>query len=228
METITEDHFSASESDTDLRPIRSESVTLPTSGQRGPVAHDRRAQIISVANDLFRDSGYRKTSVAEIGKAMGISTAYIYRFFKSKQSIGEAICANTLGQMGERLREVTTMELSPTKRFRLFMRTALTQSYELLVVEREVNEVVVEAVEGNWCTVAGYNAQMYSMLEHIIDEGRQKGEFEKKTPLDEVIDGLAELIVAYTDPGCVAKRSWKELEKGMHATTNLALRSLAI
>jgi AcrR family transcriptional regulator len=230
METTTENQFSSSESNASPRQDRheSEAVTLPTSGQRGPAAHDRRDQILSIANALFRKSGYRKTSVAEIGKEMGISKAYIYRFFKSKQAIGEAICAHTLEQMGEQLREVISQELSPTKRFRLFMLTALTLNYELLVNERSVNEVVVEAVEGNWCTVAGHYAQMYTMLERIIDEGRQKGEFEKKTPLDEVADALAELIVPYTNPGCLAKRPWSELEKGMRATTNLALRSLAI
>lgn len=189
--------------------------------------HDRRAQIIEVANNLFRHVGYRKTSVAEIGKALGISKAYIYRFFKSKQAIGEAICASTLEQLDGKLQAVLTLELSSTKRLRLFMRTALTLNYELLVVERKVNEVVVEAIEGGWCTVAGHNAQMYAMLEHIIDEGRQKGEFEKKTPLDEITDALAELIVPYTDSNCLAKRPWRELEKGMNAATNLALRSLA-
>lgn len=189
--------------------------------------HDRRAQIIEVANNLFRHAGYRKTSVAEIGKAMGISTAYIYRFFKSKQAIGEAICASTLEQLDGKLQAVLTLELSATKRLRLFMRTALTLNYELLVVERKVNEVVVEAIENGWCTVAGHNAQMYAMLEHIIDEGRHKGEFEKKTPLDEITDALAELILPYTDSNCLAKRPWSELEKGMNAATNLALRSLA-
>jgi AcrR family transcriptional regulator len=230
MERMTETYRSTPATSPEAGSTRddAESITLPTSGQRGPATHDRRSQIISVANDLFREFGYRKTSVAEIGKAMGISTAYIYRFFKSKQAIGEAICAHTLEQMDERLREILSLELSPTKRFRLFMSTALTLSYELLVVEREVNEVVVEAVEGDWCTVAGHHAQIYSMLEQIIDEGRHKGEFEKKTPLDEVVDGLAELIVPYINPACVSKRSWHELQKGMSATTNLALRSLAI
>jgi AcrR family transcriptional regulator len=206
----------------------SDSITLPTSGQRGPAEHDRRVQIITIANDLFRAFGYRKTSVADIGKVMGISTAYVYRFFKSKQAIGEAICANTLEQLDEQLREVVELNLSATKRFRLFMRTALTLSYELLVIERAVNAVVVEAVQGQWCTIAGHTAEIHSMLERIIDEGRQVGEFEKKTPLDEVTDALAELMVPYTNAMCVSQRSWEELEKGMTATTNLALRSLSL
>lgn len=204
-----------------------EAINLPTSGQRGPAEHDRRAQIISVADDLFREFGYRKTSVADISKAMGISTAYIYRFFTSKQAIGEAICAATLEQLGDELRKVFELDLSSTKRFRLFMQTALKLSYELLVIQREVNEVVVAAIEGDWCTVAGHRTQLYSILERIVEEGRQAGEFERKTPLDEVVEGLAEIILPYTHESCISHRTWDELEKGMLATTSLALRSLA-
>lgn len=204
-----------------------ETITLPTSGQRGPVEHERRAQILEAADALFREFGYRKSSVADISKAMGISTAYIYRFFTSKQAIAEAICASTLERIDEQLQEVMCLEGSPTKRFRLFMQTALKLSYELFVVEREVNDVVVAAVEGNWCTVGGHKEQLYSMLQRLITEGRQAGEFEKKTPIDEVTDGLAEIILPYTNGRSMADRSWAELEKGMHATTNLVLRSLA-
>jgi AcrR family transcriptional regulator len=212
-----------------LRSMHSESevISLPTSGQRGPVEHDRRAQIITVADNLFREYGYRKTSVADISKAMGISTAYVYRFFNSKQAIGEAICASTLEELDHKLREVVDLDLSPTRKLRLFMQTSLRLSYELLVVEREVNEVVVAAVEGNWCTAAGHKAQMYAMLELIIEQGRQAGEFERKTPIDEVTDGIAETIMPYTNARCLEQRSFSELEKGVNATTNLVLRSLA-
>lgn len=212
-----------------LRPMYSESeaISLPTSGQRGPAEHDRRAQIITVADKLFREFGYRKTSVADISKAMGISTAYIYRFFNSKQAIGEAICANTLEQMDNQLRDVVNLDLSPTRKFRLFMQKSLELSYELLVVERETNEVVVAAVEGDWCTAAGHKAQVYSMLQLLIEQGRQAGEFERKTPLDEVTDGIAETIMPYTNARCLEQRSWAELEKGVQATTSLVLRSLA-
>ena len=205
----------------------SNAITLPTSGQRGPAEHERRAQIIEAANTLFREFGYRKSSVADISKAMGISTAYIYRFFTSKQAIGEALCAITLERIDERLLEVVLLDLSATKRLRLFMQTALNLSYDLFVVQREVNDVVVAAIEGNWCTVGGHKEQLYSMLQRLIVEGRQAGEFEKKTPLDEVTDGLSEVLLPYTHAGSMGHRSWAELENGMKATTTLILRSLA-
>jgi AcrR family transcriptional regulator len=205
----------------------SDASALPTSGQRGPADHDRRAQIIRVASDLFRDAGYRKTSVADISKAMGISTAYIYRFFESKQAIGEAICANALEALGNQLRDIVEQDLSPTRRLRLFMKTALTLSYDLLVIKKATNEVIVAAVDGQWCTATGHQARLYAMLERIADDGRQAGEFEKKTPLDEVADGMAEMLMPYTNAQCLSQRSWAELEKGMNAATNLVLRSLA-
>jgi AcrR family transcriptional regulator len=205
----------------------SDAILLPTSGQRGPADHERRAQIIDVADDLFRNFGYRKSSVADISKAMGISTAYIYRFFKSKQAIGEAICATTLEHIDEQLRAIVSLEMSPTKRLRLFMQTALKLSYELFVVERAVNDVVIAAVEGNWCTVTGHKEQMYSMLQRLVTAGRQAGEFEKKTPLDEVTDGLGEIVLLYTSARSMDDRSWAALENGMNAATNLILRSLA-
>ncbi|STQ45286.1 Uncharacterised protein [Ewingella americana] len=38
----------------------------------------------------------RKPRVLDLAKAIGFSKAYIYKFFDSKQAIGEIICANRL------------------------------------------------------------------------------------------------------------------------------------
>lgn len=40
-------------------------------GQRGPAEHERRDQILELANELFSAHGYRKTSVTDIAKAVG-------------------------------------------------------------------------------------------------------------------------------------------------------------
>lgn len=44
----------------------------------------------------FSRYGYEKTTVTDLAKAIGFSKAYIYKFFDSKQAIGEAICASRL------------------------------------------------------------------------------------------------------------------------------------
>ena len=67
---------------------------LPSSApSRGPAEHDVRDQIIEAADKHFSRYGYEKTTVSDLAKAIGFSKAYIYKFFDSKQAIGEAICS---------------------------------------------------------------------------------------------------------------------------------------
>ncbi|MGO4612130.1 TetR/AcrR family transcriptional regulator, partial [Variovorax sp. 2RAF20] len=47
----------------------------------------------------FSRFGYSKTTVADLAKAIGFSKAYIYKFFDSKQAIGQAICAQCLDKV---------------------------------------------------------------------------------------------------------------------------------
>ena len=63
---------------------------------RGPADHNVRDQIVVAAEAHFSHYGYEKTTVSDLAKAIGFSKAYIYKFFDSKQAIGEAICARTL------------------------------------------------------------------------------------------------------------------------------------
>jgi AcrR family transcriptional regulator len=63
---------------------------------RGPLDHAVREQIVEAAFEHFGHYGYEKTTVAELAKSIGFSKSYIYKFFDSKQAIGEVICANRL------------------------------------------------------------------------------------------------------------------------------------
>lgn len=69
-------------------------MNVPSS--RGPLDHSVREQIVDAAFEHFGHYGYEKTTVAELAKSIGFSKSYIYKFFESKQAIGEVICANRL------------------------------------------------------------------------------------------------------------------------------------
>src|ERR1700704_5814429 len=47
---------------------------------------DTRARILVVAERLFREIGYQKTTVADIAKMLRMSPANVYRFFDSKKA----------------------------------------------------------------------------------------------------------------------------------------------
>ena len=51
----------------------------------------RRDQILSAAADLFGQSGFHGSSVAELAKRAGMSVGHIYHYFENKDAIIEAL-----------------------------------------------------------------------------------------------------------------------------------------
>src|SRR3982751_2116496 len=87
---------------------------------RGPAEHSVRDQIVEAAHEHFAHYGYAKTTVSDLAREIGFSKAYIYRFFESKQAIGEAIvgeCSNTLYN---RVREAVEQGQNATDKLRRF------------------------------------------------------------------------------------------------------------
>ena len=60
---------------------------------------DTRERILVVAERLFRQLGYQKTTVADIAKELRMSPANVYRFFDSKKSIHEGVARTLMGEV---------------------------------------------------------------------------------------------------------------------------------
>ena len=73
---------------------------------------------MEAAGEHFSHYGYEKTTVSDLAKAIGFSKAYIYKFFDSKQAIGEAICSKTLSAIVAAVEEAVAGATTPTEKFR--------------------------------------------------------------------------------------------------------------
>ena len=60
---------------------------------------DTHRQIVEVAERLFRQIGFQKTTVADIARELHMSTANIYRFFAARSEINKAVCMDLLGRI---------------------------------------------------------------------------------------------------------------------------------
>jgi AcrR family transcriptional regulator len=63
------------------------------------VEPDTRERILVVAERLFRQIGYQKTTVADIAKELRMSPANVYRFFDSKKAIHEGVARGLMGEV---------------------------------------------------------------------------------------------------------------------------------
>lgn len=195
-------------------------------GQRGPTEHARREQIIDAANEHFRHYGYAKTTVADLAKAIGLSTAYIYKFFDSKKAIGESICGICLGKMSADLQEVADGGKSAADRLRRFFRVLAHDGSELFFQDRKLHDLTVAAQEEQWEAVRRHDAMLLEIVRRIVRDGREAGEFERKTPLDEVCHAILLAVQPFKHP-ILLSQNLESLDEDVAVLSALVLRSLA-
>ena len=194
---------------------------------RGPVEHKTRDQILHAADAHFRHYGYNKTTVADLAKAIGASPAYVYRFYRSKQEIGEAVCAMTLGSILSVVQPIVDQNRPATERMRRLYRTLVAQGFEIFFNERKLHEIVTAAVDGQWQSTQAYRRELDVLVRRLVVEGREAGEFERKTPLDDACQAISSTLIPFCHPILLEQSERADLEASAERVASLVLRSLA-
>ena len=200
--------------------------SVPSPSTRGPADHDIRDQIVAAANEHFSQYGYGKTTVSDLAKAIGFSKAYIYKFFESKQAIGEAICSNCLSQIVAAVEQAISVEgISATERFRRLVKTLIATGVSLFFNDRKLYDIAAFSASESWPSSQVYDARIKRFLGQIVREGRELGEFERKTPLDETVEAIHLALRPFVNP-LLLQHNLDFVEEAPSLISNLVLRSL--
>ena len=81
-----------------------------------------RDQILRTAADLFRERGYRATTLDDIAARLGMSKASLYRSFRAKEEMLGAISRETIVTFTRGLTVVLRSDLSPEDKLRRVVR----------------------------------------------------------------------------------------------------------
>lgn len=176
-----------------------EKSSYPVS-KRGPEDHDVRDQILSAATEHFSRYGYEKTTVSDLAKSIGFSKAYIYKFFESKQAIGEMICANCLREIEDEVNTAINEAEYPAEKLRVLFKVIVEASLRLFSQERKLYEIAASAASEKWDATIAYENRILKVLQNILQEGRQSGDFERKTPIDEAVKAIYLVMRPYLHP----------------------------
>jgi AcrR family transcriptional regulator len=193
---------------------------------RGPAEHDVRTQIIEAATAHFSHYGYDKTTVSDLAKAIGFSKAYIYKFFASKQAIGEVICTNCLAQIEGEVQAALEGVQAPPERLRVLFTVIVEASLRLFLQDRRLYEIAVAAATDEWPSTQAYKGRIRQLVEEILKEGRASGVFERATPLEATSQAVYQVLVPYLNPVTLPHLSVLHAEAPT-ALQDLVLRSLA-
>jgi AcrR family transcriptional regulator len=138
---------------------------------------ETRQCILVAAWDLFRQVGFRKTTVADIAGALGMSSANIYRFFPSKDALTEAICRNQLELLVGLARDAAAAPGSATERLGAMLMTLYRNLRDQMTNHKRVHEVVAVALEEDWQAIDQFLEACKSIAAALVAEGQASGEF---------------------------------------------------
>src|SRR5438874_12092430 len=188
---------------------------------------DTRERIMETAEALFRRLGFAKTAVADIASELRMSPANIYRFFDSKNAIVEAICKRCLSEVEEKAWLVARSKAPAAQRMERLILEILAYHKENLVTEHRVNELVVAAIEHSWDTIRAHKDVMRNVVELVLRDGIDTGEFEPVDPR-ETAELIMRSVVPFTNPLVVGQclEEGDDLDAQARASVRFLLRAI--
>jgi AcrR family transcriptional regulator len=190
------------------------------------VDHEVRDQIVAAATEHFSRYGYEKTTVSDLAKAIGFSKAYIYKFFESKQAIGEMICAGCLSQIETEVRAAVAEAEHPPEKLRRMFKALVESSLRLFFQDRKLFEIAASAATENWQAARAYDGRIRELLQDILQLGRQSGDFARKPPLDEALMAIHLVMRPYLNP-LLLQHGLDYTDQAPTLLSSLILRSLS-
>ncbi len=160
---------------------------------------DTRARIVETADALFRRLGFAKTAVADIAAELGMSAANVYRFFPSKTAIVQAICKRCLSQVEEAAWTVARSKAPAAQRIERLILEILAYHKENLLTEQRVNDIVLVAIEHNWDHIRAHKDALRNVVELILRDGIEAGEFQAVDPRT-TAELILRSVVVFTHP----------------------------
>jgi AcrR family transcriptional regulator len=136
-----------------------------------------RERILVVAERLFREIGYQKTTVADIAKVLRMSPANVYRFFDSKKAIHEGVARGLMGEVEEATQVIAAKPGPAAIRLRELMTTINRMNSERYLGDSKLHEMVEVAMVESWDVCVAHMELIARTIGEVIAQGVASGEF---------------------------------------------------
>ncbi|HGG05096.1 MAG TPA: TetR/AcrR family transcriptional regulator [Aliiroseovarius sp.] len=146
---------------------------------------DRKLEVILTAERLFKERGFKETSVDAIVQEMNVAKGTFYYYFKSKEAVLEAIVNRTLDQVVEMAQQVADApSLDALSKMEMLLPdshiggedTTEKAEYLHLPDNRELHEIT------NIQTIL----KLSPVFAQIVEQGNEEGVFKVARPLETI------------------------------------------
>ena len=141
-----------------------------------------RLGILEVAERLFGQIGFEKTTVSDIARELRMSSANIYRFFSSKAAIDQAVARRLLATV-EVVGEAIVAQPEPaSERLCTLLASIETANEKRFLANRKLHDLLETAFSQNWLVARDHVTKITGLLSEIISQGNCDGEFAASDP----------------------------------------------
>src|SRR3954471_1669763 len=141
-----------------------------------------RARILEAAKVCLRKFGPNKLTVTDVARSLGMSHANVYRFFKSKSDLLDAIIDQWLTILETFIQEIAARPLSASERIQAVVLDLHRKRKQKYIEDAEIFETFRRVVELRPEIMAERREKIIRTFERLLEEGMAAGEFKKLNP----------------------------------------------
>ncbi|MEM6747909.1 MAG: TetR family transcriptional regulator [Pseudomonadota bacterium] len=139
---------------------------------------ETRDLILDEAGRLYTEIGYDKTTIADIARACGFSSANVHRVFGTKARINRAMAERKLQGQLAAARAIAFAEESAAHRLAAFYRAVHQMTLDTFTENQRVHHMVAAAIDERWEEVQHYRTGLMETCQEIVRYGVSRGEFD--------------------------------------------------
>jgi AcrR family transcriptional regulator len=143
---------------------------------------ESRLEIIEAAKVCLRKFGPSKLTVTDVARSLGMSHANVYRFFKSKSDLLDAIIDQWLTLLENFIQEIAARPLSASERIQAVVLDLHRKRKQKYIEDAEIFETFRRVVELRPEIMAERREKIIKTFERLLEEGMAAGEFKKLNP----------------------------------------------
>jgi AcrR family transcriptional regulator len=144
-------------------------------GSKAPT--DTRARILEAAKGLLRRYGPNKLTVVDIARELGMSHANVYRFYKTKSKILDAISDEWLTQLESFVEEIARRRTSAAARIEAVVLELHRKRKKKFLQDAEVFEAYRRIVEVRPEVAERRREKIQAVFQRLLEEGIESGDF---------------------------------------------------
>ena len=141
-----------------------------------------RERLLVTAEQLLRRHGLSKTNVVDIARELGVSHAAVYRYFKGKSALREAVAERWLHAIAVPLEKILRQELPADEKLEALIMGLMRLKRRKVMDDPELFATYHALAESSKAVVEAHVHELVSHCRTIIEEGIAAGLFVDRDP----------------------------------------------